>query len=91
VFVDGPPVANGGPGGHGAGGNRMSTFHVGGGGRGGRGIERDEKRLSEKIYVCDEKDFYQLHDLIIRKVTNKYSPLSNQSSYGVFSSSSICS
>ena len=33
-----------------------------------------------KLNVCDDKDFHQLHELIMKKATAKYSPLS--SSFG---------
>ena len=44
--------------------------------------ENTLRKFSEKIYSCDEKDFHQIHDLIIKKQSNKFTPLSNQSSFG---------
>ena len=28
-----------------------------------------------KLFTCDDKDFHQLHDWIVRRVTTKYNPL----------------
>ncbi|BES96770.1 dedicator of cytokinesis [Nesidiocoris tenuis] len=43
----------------------------------------DEKEFSFKAYQTEDKDFHQLHEFIIRKVTNKYSPLPGQPNYGI--------
>ncbi|XP_065212165.1 dedicator of cytokinesis protein 3 isoform X2 [Planococcus citri] len=42
----------------------------------------EEKEYSFKVYQCEDKEFYQLHEYIIRKQTSKYSPLSAQQHYG---------
>ncbi|XP_076035833.1 dedicator of cytokinesis protein 3-like isoform X2 [Oratosquilla oratoria] len=41
-----------------------------------------EVELSGKLFSSDEKDFWQLHELILKKQSNKYSILSN-TSYGL--------
>lgn len=47
-------------------------------------MEPEEREATFKIYSCEEKDYYQLHELIIKKATGKYSPLSVVgSSYGI--------
>ncbi|XP_055375365.1 dedicator of cytokinesis protein 3 [Condylostylus longicornis] len=38
-------------------------------------MESEEKEFSFKIYQTEEKDFYQLHELIIKKISGKFSPL----------------
>uniref|UniRef100_A0A1B6BYQ6 Dedicator of cytokinesis protein 3 n=1 Tax=Clastoptera arizonana TaxID=38151 RepID=A0A1B6BYQ6_9HEMI len=43
----------------------------------------EEKEFVLKIYQGEDKDFHQLHDFIIRKMTNKFSLLSNQHNYGI--------
>jgi dedicator of cytokinesis protein 3 len=43
----------------------------------------EERELTFKLYTCDEKDFHQLHELIIKN-TGKYSPINaSGSSYGI--------
>lgn len=42
----------------------------------------EEKEYSFKVYQCEDKEFYQLHEYIIRKQTSKYNPLSAQQHYG---------
>lgn len=42
----------------------------------------EEKEYSFKVFQCEEKEFFQLHEFIIRKQTSKYSPLSAQQHYG---------
>lgn len=37
-----------------------------------------------KVYQGEDKDFHQIHDLIIRKQSNKFSPVSSQHSYGMY-------
>ena len=44
--------------------------------------DTDEKEYSFKVFQCEDKEFYQLHDFIIRKQTGKFSPLSSQQHYG---------
>lgn len=44
----------------------------------------EEKEYSFKVYQCEDKEFYQLHEYIIRKQTSKYNPLSAQQHYGTF-------
>lgn len=36
-------------------------------------LEPEEKEHSFKLYTCDEKEFHQLHEAIIRKSNTKYS------------------
>jgi DOCK N-terminus len=38
-----------------------------------------------KLFQCEEKDFYQLHELIIKKASGKFSPInvSSQNHYGL--------
>lgn len=36
-----------------------------------------------KLYQADEKDFHQLHEMLIKKQSNKYSPLPGQPNYGI--------
>lgn len=42
----------------------------------------EEKEFMIKVFQGEDKDFHQLHDFVIRKQTNKYSPVSSQHSYG---------
>ena len=35
-----------------------------------------------QVYQCEEKDFHQLHDMLIRKQTNKCNILPGQPNYG---------
>lgn len=44
----------------------------------------EEYEFTMKLYQCEEKDFYQLHELIIRKQNNKFTSLSGQGNYGEF-------
>lgn len=50
-------------------------------------IETEEKENNFRLYQCEEKDFYQLHEMLIKKTSGKYSPISgngiNNSSYGI--------
>lgn len=48
-------------------------------------IEPEEKEFSFKIFQCEEKDFHQLHELIIKKASGKFSPInaSGQNHYGL--------
>lgn len=46
------------------------------------GNDVEEKEYSFKVFQCEDKEFFQLHDYIIRKQTSKYSPLSAQQHYG---------
>ncbi|KAK7862569.1 hypothetical protein R5R35_004185 [Gryllus longicercus] len=43
----------------------------------------DEKEFSCKVFTTDEKDFHQLHELLIKKQSSKYSPLGGQPNYGI--------
>lgn len=38
-------------------------------------IEPEEREYNFKIQTCEEKDFHQLHELMIKKLTSKYSPV----------------
>ncbi|XP_072940797.1 dedicator of cytokinesis protein 3 [Epargyreus clarus] len=42
-----------------------------------------EKEYTFKVYQCEEKDFHQLHDMLIRKQTNKCNILPGQPNYGI--------
>lgn len=44
----------------------------------------EEKEFMFKVYQGEDKDFHQIHDLIIRKQSNKFSPVSSQHSYGTY-------
>ncbi|XP_053698434.1 dedicator of cytokinesis protein 3 isoform X2 [Sabethes cyaneus] len=48
-------------------------------------VESEEKELSFKIFQCEEKDYHQLHELIIKKTSGKYQPInaSTQGHYGL--------
>lgn len=46
------------------------------------GSSNDEREFTFKVYQGEEKDFHQLHELIIKKQSNKYNPLSGQPNYG---------
>lgn len=49
-------------------------------------IETEEKENSFRLYQCEEKDFYQLHEMLIKKASGKYSPISGSgvnNSYGI--------
>lgn len=46
------------------------------------GTDAEEKEYSFKVFQCEDKEFFQLHEYIIRKQTSKYSPLSAQQHYG---------
>lgn len=43
----------------------------------------EEREFTIKVYTGDEKDFYQLPELIIKKQSNKYNLLSGQPNYGI--------
>ena len=43
----------------------------------------EEREFSFKVYQSDEKDYYQLHEFIMKKQSNKYSLLSGQPNYGM--------
>lgn len=42
----------------------------------------EEKEFTFKVYQGEEKDFHQLHELIIKKQTSKYNILTGQPNYG---------
>ncbi|XP_045534421.1 dedicator of cytokinesis protein 3 [Papilio machaon] len=42
-----------------------------------------EREYTFKVYQCEEKDFHQLHDMLIRKQTNKCNILPGQPNYGI--------
>lgn len=49
-------------------------------------IEPEEKEHTIRLYQCEEKDFHQLHEMLIKKTSGKYSPINNtgsNSSYGI--------
>lgn len=49
-------------------------------------IESEEKDHSFRLYQCEEKDFYQLHEMLIKKTSGKYSPINGNgsaNSYGI--------
>lgn len=46
------------------------------------GTDAEEKEYSFKVFQCEDKEFFQLHEYIIRKQTSKYSPLAAQQHYG---------
>ena len=52
--------------------------------------DTDEKEFSFKVYQCEDKEFYQLHDNIIRKQNGKFNPLSAQQHYGKHHSVDKC-
>ncbi|XP_046396689.1 dedicator of cytokinesis protein 3 [Ischnura elegans] len=43
----------------------------------------EEREFTFRVHTCEEKDFHQLHDLLIRKQGGKYNPLSGQPNYGI--------
>ncbi|CAH2992326.1 unnamed protein product [Chilo suppressalis] len=45
--------------------------------------QSSEKEYTFKVYQCEEKDFHQLHDMLIRKQTNKCNILPGQPNYGI--------
>ncbi|XP_060800928.1 dedicator of cytokinesis protein 4 [Amyelois transitella] len=47
------------------------------------GPHSTEKEYTFKVYQCEEKDFHQLHDMLIRKQTNKCNILPGQPNYGI--------
>ncbi|KAM3961593.1 LOW QUALITY PROTEIN: dedicator of cytokinesis protein 3-like [Aphomia sociella] len=47
------------------------------------GQQTTEKEYTFKVYQSEEKDFHQLHDMLIRKQTNKYNILPGQPNYGI--------
>lgn len=49
-------------------------------------IELEERESTFKLYTCDEKEYHQLHELIIKKATGKFSPINSTgtgSNYGI--------
>ncbi|XP_055847546.1 dedicator of cytokinesis protein 3 isoform X2 [Episyrphus balteatus] len=48
-------------------------------------VETEEKDYNIKIFQCEEKDFHQLHELIIKKSSGKFCPVTtgNQNSPGI--------
>lgn len=48
-------------------------------------IETEEKEHNFRLYQCEEKDFSQLHEMLIKKTSGKYSPISGNgnNSYGI--------
>ncbi|XP_039431309.1 dedicator of cytokinesis protein 3 isoform X3 [Culex pipiens pallens] len=48
-------------------------------------VESEEKEYSFKIFQCEEKDYHQLHELIIKKASGKFQPInaSTQGHYGL--------
>jgi dedicator of cytokinesis protein 3 len=48
-------------------------------------IEPEERESTFKLFTCDEKDYHQLHEMIIKKQTGKFSPMSvgTGSNYGI--------
>ncbi|XP_063227619.1 dedicator of cytokinesis protein 3 [Bacillus rossius redtenbacheri] len=43
----------------------------------------EEREFTFRVYQGEERDFHQLHEMIIKKQTSKYSPLSGQPNYGI--------
>ncbi|XP_023241906.1 dedicator of cytokinesis protein 3-like [Centruroides sculpturatus] len=43
----------------------------------------EEKEFTVKVYMCNESDFHQLHEFIIKRQNNKYNLLSGQPNYGL--------
>ncbi|XP_037027423.1 dedicator of cytokinesis protein 3 isoform X2 [Bradysia coprophila] len=48
------------------------------------GGDPEEKEFSFKIFQCEEKDYHQLHELIIKKASGKFSPISSTNSQGSY-------
>lgn len=47
-------------------------------------MEPEEREFTFKIFSCEEKDYHQLHELIIKKTTGKYSPINTAgTNYGI--------
>ncbi|KAK2722906.1 dedicator of cytokinesis protein 3-like isoform X2 [Artemia franciscana] len=46
-------------------------------------IDGDGKELILRLYQCDDRDFSQLHEYLIRKQNSKFSPLSSSNSQGI--------
>ncbi|KAG1701194.1 Dedicator of cytokinesis protein 3 [Nymphon striatum] len=44
--------------------------------------DSEEREFNLKAFQCNENDFYQLHDFLIKKQSNKYNLLSGQTNYG---------
>lgn len=42
-------------------------------------MEQEEKEYSFKLFSCDEKDFHQLHELIIKKLSGKFTLMNSGS------------
>ncbi|GFS76082.1 dedicator of cytokinesis protein 3 [Nephila pilipes] len=47
------------------------------------GSLEEEKEFTTKVYTCSESDFSQLHEFIIKKLSNKFNVLSGQQNYGL--------
>ncbi|XP_042900639.2 dedicator of cytokinesis protein 3 isoform X2 [Parasteatoda tepidariorum] len=43
----------------------------------------EEKEFTTKVYTCNESDFSQLHEFIIKKLSNKFNVVSGQQNYGL--------
>lgn len=48
-------------------------------------IDSEEKEHNFRLYQCEEKDFYQLHEMLIKKTSGKYSPINGNgnNSFGI--------
>ncbi|XP_066947355.1 dedicator of cytokinesis protein 3 isoform X4 [Macrobrachium rosenbergii] len=51
--------------------------------QGADGEVRNDVELTGKLFSSDEKDFWQLPELVLKKQSNKYSIMSNNASYGL--------
>ncbi|KAG8186361.1 hypothetical protein JTE90_026781 [Oedothorax gibbosus] len=47
------------------------------------GSMEEEREYTTKLYTCSESDFSQLHEFIIKKLSNKFNVLSGQQNYGI--------
>ncbi|KAI5692106.1 hypothetical protein M8J75_006212, partial [Diaphorina citri] len=47
------------------------------------GVVAFKRPYGVAVNTCEDRDFYQLHEFIIRKQTSKFSPLSGQPNYGI--------
>lgn len=47
-------------------------------------MEPEEKEHSFKLFQCEEKDFHQLHEMVIKKLSGKYSPLNANGPSGTY-------
>lgn len=45
-------------------------------------VPGEEKESTFKVVQGEEKDFFQLHEFIIKKQSNKFSSLQGQPNYG---------